>query len=186
LTLAKLNDYSGEFSVGLKYEDFSREVLLKTIREYAAYIKRLDGIWYLTVKAEMGDDVSARCDRLVWDKMEVNDARTVCNIFGIDGHDVDALLKTFQMSPCMQNMKYHMESDGRRRGVLTITHCPTLVALEAEGEGRERRICGEIETELFQIRARYINPAIKATPLKLPPRQHQDEIHCQWEFRLEE
>jgi hypothetical protein len=184
--LTELNNYSGKFDAGLKYEDFSREVLLNTIREYAAYIKRLDGIWYLMVKAEMGDDAAARCDRLVWDKMEVNDARTVCNIFGIDGHDVDALLKTFQMSPCIQNMKYHMESGGGHRGVLTVTHCPTLIALEAEGEGRERRICGEIEPELFQIRARFVNPKIKATPLKLPPRQGNDEIHCQWEFRLEQ
>ncbi|MCX5999517.1 MAG: hypothetical protein NTU41_08005 [Chloroflexi bacterium] len=64
--------------------------------------------------------------------------------------------------------------------------CPTLVALEAEGGGGERRICREIETELFQLRARFINPAIKVMPLKLPPRQNDDEIHCLWEFRLEE
>ncbi|MCX5998061.1 MAG: DUF6125 family protein [Chloroflexi bacterium] len=183
--MAELNDYNGKFDPDIKYEDFSREVLLKTIREYAAFVKRLDGVWYLTVKAEMGDDMAARCDRLVWDRMEVNDARTVCNIFGIDGHDVDALLKTFQLSPGIQNIKYHMESEGGRRGILTITHCPTLVALEAEGEGRERRICREIETEHFQLRARFINPAIKVMPLKLPPRQDHDEIHCQWEFRLE-
>jgi len=64
--------------------------------------------------------------------------------------------------------------------------CPSLLALEREGEGRERRICGQIEPELFRIRAHHINPQIKVTPLQLPPRRSPGEIACQWEYTLEE
>jgi hypothetical protein len=43
-----------------------------------------------------------------------------------------------------------------------------------------------VETRLFEIRAKAINPKMKVTPLKLPPRKSKDEIACQWEFRLDE
>jgi len=39
---------------------------------------------------------------------------------------------------------------------------------------------------LLQIRAHAINPKMKATPLKLPPRTSKDDVHCQWEFRIED
>jgi hypothetical protein len=31
-----------------------------------------------------------------------------------------------------------------------------------------------------------MNPRIKVTPLKLPPRKSQEEMACQWELKLEE
>ena len=71
------------------------------------------------------------------------------------------------------------------RGIWTVTRCPSLLALEREGQGRERRICQVQETKNYTLRARTINPNMKAIPLKLPPRQNGDDIHCQWEFRIE-
>ncbi|MBN2098210.1 MAG: hypothetical protein JW753_01290 [Dehalococcoidia bacterium] len=40
--------------------------------------------------------------------------------------------------------------------------------------------------ELLPIRAHAINAKMKATRLKLPPRMSKYEVHCQWEFRVEE
>ena len=39
-----------------------------------------------------------------------------------------------------------------------------------------------IETELLQIRAHSTDAKTKAIPLKLPPRNSRDDLHCQWEF----
>ena len=182
-----LTDYSGEFDPSIRYQDFSRDFLLKALAAYAGYIRRLDGHWYLTVKDRLNDDEAIACDRQVWaDTMEIHDVETVCKLFKINGKDVGAFFKALQMSPWMWSVRYDMELKSPNRGIWTVTRCPMLLALEEEGEGRERRICCQNERELFEIRAHYINPKIKVIPLKLPPRQSPAEVHCQWEFRLEE
>jgi len=185
-SMQELNDYSGEFNPAIKYKDFSKEVLLKALNSYASYIRRLDGIWYLTVKEQVNDEVAFTCDRLVWNKMEVRDAELTRKLFKIEGNDVSAMFKTLQMSPWTWNLRHHFELKTLHHGIWTVNRCPVLLALENEGEGREQRICCQIETELFQIRAYYINRQMKVTPLKLPPRRRPDEIACQWEFKLEE
>ena len=181
-----LADYGGPLDAGLKYDDFSKELLLEALKAYGGYIRVLDGTWYLAVKRKMGDDLAFDCDRLVWDRMEVHDVEITRQIFNIKGDDVSAMLKCLQMSPWAWNLEHRVHLQEPNRGIWTVTRCPTLLALEREGEGRERRICGLIETELLQIRAHAINPKMKATPLRLPPRTNKDDVHCQWEFRIED
>lgn len=182
----ELGDYSGEFDPDVTYADFSKDLLLKALKTYAGYIRKLDGIWYLTVKEQAGDDMAFACDRMVWDRMEVHDVEVTRKLFKIESNDVTAVIKALQMSPWTWNLEHRFELKNANHGVWTVTRCPTLLALENEGEGRERRICCQIETELISLRAHTINPRIRVTPLKLPPRTKQDEVHCQWEFKLED
>lgn len=184
--MQELSDYSGQFDPKITYKDFSKELLLKALEAYADYMRKLQGTWYLTVKQQMNDDVASSCDRLVWDKMQVNDVEMTFKLLKIEGNDVAALFKSYQMRPWAWNLKHHFELKSPRHGIYTVTRCPSLLALEREGEGREQRICGQIEPELFRIRAHHINPQIKVTPLQLPPRRSPGEIACQWEYTLEE
>ena len=78
-----------------------------------------------------------------------------------------------------------MELKSPHHGVFTVTHCPTLLELEREGEGREERICQQLELRLFRMQAEFFNPEIQVQGLKLPPRKSKDDVHCQWEFKLE-
>ncbi len=183
--MKELNDYSGEFNPDLTYADFSKGLLLEALKTYAAYIRKLDGTWYLAAKEKAGDDMAFVCDRMVWDRMEVHDVEVTRKLFRIENTDVAALIKALQMSPWTWNLEHRLELKNANHGIWTVTRCPTLLALENEGEGRERRICGQIETELIALRAHTINPRIRVTPLKLPPRTSRDEVHCQWEFKLE-
>jgi hypothetical protein len=184
--MTERNDYDGSFDPAISYEDFSKEFLLKALKSYGRYIHKLDGIWYLSLKKRAGDDLAFETDLDVWKTMEVHDVRSTCELFGIKGNDVETLIKATQMSPYAWVLDRHFELKSPRLGIWTVTRCPTLLALEKEGEGRESRICGQVETKLFEIRAKAINPKMKVTPLKLPPRKSKDEIACQWEFRLDE
>lgn len=184
--MRELTDYSGEFDPGMAYRDFSRDFLLKALKAYSHYIRKLDGIWYLAVKEHADDDLALACDMAVWDQMEVHDVQMTLDLFNVQGNDVTAMLKSLQMSPHSWNLEHHFEVLGPKRGIWTVTRCPSLLALEREGQGRERRICRIQETKNYSLRARSINPKMKAIPLKLPPRQNGEEIHCQWEFRIED
>jgi len=181
----EIADYSGEFDPSIAYGDFSKGFLLKALKAYSHYIRKVDGVWYLTVKEQAGDDLALACDMLVWDQMEVHDVEMTCKLFNVQGNDVTAMFKSLQMSPHSWNLEHHFELLSPDRGIWTVTRCPSLLALEREGQGRERRICQVQETKNYALRARTLNPNMKAIPLKLPPRQNSDEIHCQWEFRIE-
>jgi len=180
------SDYDGSFDPNFRFEDFPKELLLKALRSYADYIRKLDGIWYLSLKKRAGDDLAFHTDLDVWNTIEVHDVRSTCELYGIKGNDVSALIKATQMSPYAWVLDNHFELRSPNLGIWTVRRCPTLLALEREGEGRESRICRQVETKLFEIRAKAINPKMKVTPLSLAPRQNRDGIACQWEFRLDE
>jgi hypothetical protein len=93
-------------------------------------------------------------------------------------------LKALQMSPWMSIYRYDIELRSPNHSTLTITHCPTLLALEKEGEGREQKICQLLEPKLFRLIADFFNPKIEVQALKLPPRKSKDGICCQWDFNL--
>jgi hypothetical protein len=158
------NNYDGNFDPDIRFEDFSTDVMVKAVRVYGQYIRVLDGTWYLAVKGKANDDLAAACDRAVWDKMEIHDVEITRKLFNIRGSDVSAMLKCLQMSPWTWSSEHHFKLKDPNHGVWTVSCCPTLLALEKEGGGRERRICGLIETELLQTRARAVNPKMKAIP----------------------
>jgi hypothetical protein len=94
-------------------------------------------------------------------------------------------MKYVQVSPWMWIYTFNVDLKSRNHAVLTITNCPTLISLEKEATGREKRICQELEPRLMGIQAGFFNPRIKVTPLKVPPRTAYKDCCCQWEFRLD-
>jgi len=184
--MKELTDYSSEFDPNIKHENFSKDLLIKLLQFYSDYIRKLDGFWYLIVKNRTGDDEAFACDTKVWEKMYAVDLEMTCNLYKIKGHDVAALLKAFQMSPWNAVYRSSIELKSLNHGVLTFTHCPTLLALEREGEGREERICQQLELQLFRMQADFFNPEIQVRALKVPPRTDYSDCCCQWEFRIED
>ncbi|MFC1970220.1 DUF6125 family protein [Chloroflexota bacterium] len=182
--MKELIDYSGEFDPSIKYDDFSKGFLLKLLNAYSEYLLRVDGFWYLTVKERMSDEEAFTCDRKVWEKLQIYELETTCKLFKIQGNDVATMMKGMQMSPWMWIYKYDIELKSPNHGLLTITHCPTLLALEKEGQGREKNICQMLEPDLFKLIADFFNPKIEVQALKIPPRKSKDEICCQWDFSL--
>ena len=183
--MKELTDYSGEFNPNIKYEDFSKDFLIELLQAYSDYIRKLDGFWYLMVMERLGNDEAFACDTKVWEKMQFLETEMICHLFNIQGNDVAAMMKAFHMSPWMQVCEYNVELKNPNRGIVTITRCPMLLALEKDGQGREVRICQELTPKLFRIQADFFNLDIEVRALKVPPRKSKDEVPCQWEFKLE-
>jgi len=71
----------------------------------------------------------------------------------VQGNDVAALMKALQLCPWFQLMKCDMEVKNRNSGMFTVSYCPTLAALEKEGEGRESEICTLVEPKILKAYA---------------------------------
>src|SRR5512137_566557 len=183
--MTELVDYSGGFDLAFSHEKLKKETLLKLLRAYNDYLLRVDGYWYLTVMNKWGNEEAFDCDVKLWEKAQVCEMNTISSLLGIRGDDVASLFKYLQVSPWMHIYVATLDLCNPNHGLLTINHCPTLISLEKEGTGREKRICQELEPKLMGIQAGFFNPQIKVTPLKVPPRTEYKDCCCQWEFRLD-
>lgn len=179
-----LRDYGGEFLPEMRFETFSKGTLIELLRLYGRLLLAADGFWYLAVKERSGNEEALACDLWAWEKLSKYELEHLTKLMRIHGNDVVALLKTFQLSPWFWNLECKVEVKNRNHAVLEVTYCPTLIALEKEGEGREDSICNLVEPKVFKDYASFINPDMEVKCLKSPPRKSQNEICCQWEFKL--
>jgi hypothetical protein len=180
-----LADYSGPLDLDFSYEKLDRDALLKLLNGCADHVRRLDAYWYLSVMNKCGNETAFECDTEVWEKLASSLMDWVSEVLNIKSGDVVALMKALQANPWAPMYKTEMEVINNDHGIVTFTDCPTLDALEKEGKGREKLICCDLEVKLMEVKARYFNPDIVVTPLKMPPREPGSGICCQWELKLE-
>jgi hypothetical protein len=183
--VSKLQDYSGPYQANLKLEDFSKEAIVRLVQLYSRFYQALDGFWYLAVKEKIDNEQALTCDIWVWEKLIRYQVKHLSNALSIQGDDVVTLMKIFQVDPWFWHFGYGIELMDKNHGVFTVNQCPTLEALEKEGGGRIKTICGKVEPIIFKQYATSVNPDMQVKALKLPPRQSREELCCQWEFFLE-
>ena len=76
------------------------------------------------------------------------------------------------------------EFKGDNHVIMTVVQCRGLLAHERRAPEMIYQTCHMLEKAILE--KQLINLKIKATPLKLPPRESYEEIACQWELKLEE
>lgn len=180
----ELNDYSGAFNPQVKFEDFSKDTLVELLKLYSKLFVAVDGFWYLSVMQKVNEEMATDCDLWVWEKQGKYEIQRINQLLNIQGNHIPAFFKYLQLSPFYQNLGYEMDVLTDDLGVVTITHCQTLESLEKEGKHREDRFCDFVERRIFTSLAQRANADIKVTALKLPPRKSEDDVCCQWEFRI--
>jgi len=180
-----LYDYSGDFDPSFDYGKLSREGLVGLLAVNSNYIRKLDGHWYLSVMNKCGDDIAYDCDIAVWDKLMRLELKIASEMMNIRGDGVSSVAKYFQVSPWFWTFDYRLDIHDDDRLIVTFVKCPTLLALEKEGSGREGKICRVMEPELFTTIAHHFNPKMQVAALQLPPRKSADDVCCKWEFKVE-
>ena len=183
--MTDLVDYSGEFDPHFSHDTFTRQTLFALLKFYAAYLKFVDGTWYSTVSSRWGGKEALECDRVMLKRARVYEAETLSSLLNIRGDDVATMMKLMQLSPWVQTLELEVDLKDNDHAIYTVRVCPTLAILEKEGKGSDTTICIDACMASAGITARYCNPKIKITPLKLAPRESKDDICCRWEFKLE-
>ena len=184
--MKELRDYSGEFAPDIRFQDFSKDTLAELLRVYSQVIQATDGLWYLAIKERRGDEDAFACDLWAAPRVVGIMVEEVAKLLKIQGKDIPAVMKYLQVAPWLGTYQYKVELKKANQGILITNHCPTLAALEREGEGREKNICQMVCGGLIYRKiADFFNPDIEVNALKLPPREGEEETCCEWEFKLE-
>ena len=191
--MAELKDYSGEFNPDTTFEDFSKDALVRLIKNYQRIFVGLMGMWN-TVNREKGMSIEEAwdLDSYVYEKQvtffEVPLVREALNI---NGNDVISMIKYFQttLDGAREGLyKFDYDVKNNNHVVMTCSYCATLHYFERQGDDKSiELLClpGNCEDRAFNAIAKCFHPDIKCIPLKLPPRKSKDDICCIWEFKLE-
>jgi len=181
--LKELRDYRGDFDPDLRFEDFSKATLVQLLELYSRLMIGLDGFWYLGMMEKTSNEDARECDKWVWERvMKKYMVGEIAEILDVHGEDVVDFMKLLQARPMHLVLEEEIEVIDRNDAVLTVTHCPTLEALEKEGEGRDASHCELACTHMRRRHAQLFNPDIEVRCLKMPPREGKDDVFCQWEY----
>ncbi|MFC1944973.1 DUF6125 family protein [Chloroflexota bacterium] len=192
--MKELSDYSGEYNPDIEYADFSKDVLVKLLKEYARLYLLHDGAWNTIVSRELGADRVCDLGNEAWE-MTYNHSslRKFTEALDIKGNDVLTYMKIIQMTPeglaTGGLWEYTVDIKNNNHVMMTISRCVSLEYFERHGlEEQITGVCGAggMEEVAMEKYAHFVNPDIQIIPLKLPPRKGPDDICCRWEFKLEQ
>jgi len=186
--MPELADYSGAYRADIKYEDFSKDFLIKLMNIWRWAYMRVPGFWFEEVSERFGAEAAESINDVVWTKIGEKVVPKFARVANIELNTVLDSLKLMDMCPDSKvgsdwfDGTVDIINENHVRA--TTTYCRLLESYERSAPERIPHVCGEMEKKTME---RYFNnPRIKITSLKLPPRKSADEICCQWEFKIEE
>ena len=191
--MKELKDYSGKYNTDLKFEDFSKEALIRLLKSYQLSFVGIMGMWNTVNRERMSAEDAFKLDADVYERMLSKfSLPLVTQALNIKGNDVVTMLKYCQFAPDgaregLYECKYEIKNNNH--AILTFTRCPSLFYFERTGNIKDiNSLCGPggVEERAFVAICRYFNPKMKCKGLKLPPRKSKDDICCQWEFKIED
>lgn len=190
--MGELQDYSGEFRHDIRFEDFSKEALIRLLKSYQKIFVGLMGMWNTVNSERLGREEAFKLDAEVYERqLRRFEIPLVAEAMNIRGNDVVSLLKLFQVAPDgAREGLYEAEYDikNNNHAIVTFTRCPSLFYFERHGNERDiEALCGPngVEERAFIEFCKYFNVDMKCRALKRPPRQSPNDICCQWEFKVE-
>ncbi len=188
--MGQLEDYTCEFRPNIKFEEFSKDIVIKLLKALNKNYLGIDGFWFQQVTKEDGLDKALAYSADNWEKQGKFEIANAMKILNIHGNDVETFFKAVQFCPSLSYtmLSYDMDLKSKYHGVITIHRCPAADFYESLGEkgiSILSRLCHEVEIPGFKALSDAVNPDIRMTNLKLPPRKGKTEACCQWEFMLE-
>ena len=188
--MPELEDLSGPFNPNLKFEDFSKNFLLKLMNVWQHAWLQQDLAWYEIIKDRWGAQAANDSRLEAWLKIAERVNPRYAKVGNIQLNTVLDSLKACQLPldnsvGGLPPVEYEIKNPNHV--IMTVKQCVALTAFEKSDPERIYPMCHVTEPPVM---TRYmINPKIKVTALKLPPvppqRRRPGEIACQWEIKLE-
>ena len=184
--MADLFDYSGAFNAKLKFEDLSKEVMVKLLGEYQRAYLTILGEWQRVMRERYGEVAAIECDNSQWMVSGPLVAGYICKALNVKGGNVESFFKQMQMDLGFPMRLFDIEWElvNPNLGYVTVKKCSALIYQEMQGVGYELTMCHVEEPPTMINTAFYHNPNLIWKAVKLPPRKNKDEIACKWEARI--
>ena len=161
-------DYAGEFDPGFQLEDLSHRALVIVNQEVAVQSHLLARAFMLCVSQREGDATATELGASQWTGIAALTAERLRRAMKIDGDDIEAVAKVFQIHPCFHPRTYldfRVEISGERSARIEIGECPAL----QEGDSHSWFAgLGEDGHPALDAIAAQVNPRARCHPLPSP------------------
>lgn len=182
-------DYSGDFDPDFRFEDLSKEALVRLVREYALIVHLLDRSTLIAVGMRYGQRVVEEIAIEEWKGASPVYTERVRQIMNIEGDGVSAIFKCLQLDPgfAQHYMDVEYELISETHGFFQLRSCGALLDVEPFGERSIKGMCHTIEDGTFDITAQAVNPKARVRPVHRPPRVPAGRVpHCRWEVVIDD
>ncbi len=174
--MTERKDYSGEFDPGFRYEDLSREALVRLVREYALIAQLLDRSVFAAIGLRYGQQAVEELAIEEWRGASPIYTERIRKIMNIEGDGVPAIFKQLQLDPgfAQHYMDVEYEVVDEHHGFFQLRSCGALLDVEPYGERAVRSMCHAIEDGTFDVTAQAVNPKARIRAVHRPPRVRGD------------
>jgi len=182
-------DYAGAFDPDFRYEDLSKEALVRLVREYALIVHLLDRSVFASIGMRYGQEVVEEVAIDEWRGASPIYGERIRRVMGIEGDDVPAIFKVLQLDPGFPHhyMDVSYEVVDERHGFFELNHCGALMDVEPWGDRSVTGMCHTIEDGTFDVTAQAVNPKARIRHVHRPPRSSPDQVpHCRWELVIDD
>ena len=171
-------DYSGEFRADFRYEDLSRQALVRLVREYAQAVHILDRSMCAAIGMSLGMEQMERLAIEEWRGASPVYGKRLRRIMGVEGDDVEAIFKVLQLDPGFPHhyLDVRYEVVDERHGFFELAYCGALMDAEPWGDKMVTGMCHHIEDGTFDVTAQAINPKAHIRHVHRPPRVPTDRV----------
>jgi len=191
--MSELQDYSGPLNPDIKFEDFSKDFLIRMIRQYARGYMKMGEFWYDRVVALVGEERAMREDAIdVWIKQPYFINPKVAKAAGIEVKCVVDVLKVWQLLlDGFLTERYIPEFDVRDPDhvVMSIVRCNDLYYYQNNPnmKGRIELVCGArgVEQQSMEGYIQCFLPNAQVKQLAGPEGSGipvKEGCCCQWEL----
>jgi hypothetical protein len=189
--MGELKDYSGPFKKDLKYEDFSKEVLIELMHGYAEEINLISLFFATAINKRFGEEAMREILIEAWERMAGPEMDIPRKAAKIEGNDVEAYCKLNQLAGSFPNgrryYKYEFDLINKNRAILTVHECYACRMYETRDmlDAWDWN-CKILERDAMWAYVAHVNPAMKVKELRAGRRSSPDEPACKWEFWIDE
>jgi len=185
----ELADYAGPFRSDFRYEDLSKEALVRLVREYALIVHLLDRSMCAAIGIRFGPDMVNELAIEEWRGASPIYGDRLREIMRVHGDGVEAIFKVLQLDPGFPHhyMDVHYELVDDHHGFFELRSCGALMDVEPWGERLVTGMCHTVEDGTFDVTAQAVNPKARVRHVHRPPRVPADRVpHCRWEVVIDD
>lgn len=142
----------------------------------------VDGLYYLGIEAKFGTKDATEIDKNVWEVMGKIEARRLKDSFGIQGNDIPTLMDALKLTSWSLDLEDKQIIIQDNTGIFRNTKC--RVQKTRLFKGLEAFPCKNVRWEYLKNFAKEFNENIEVECRTCPPDEHQENLWCEWVFRM--
>nr|MDO8081807.1 DUF6125 family protein [Candidatus Freyarchaeota archaeon] len=159
-----------------------KEKLVNLLNLQISNIWRVDGLYFLGIEENFGTNAATKIDTNCWSalaKLEVRDLKELLELESNDLKLFMAALRATSWALYQEEKEWEIKSD---RAIFRVTSCRTQKARIKKGVSEFP--CKEVRWTYLKEFARAFNPEVEVNCIVCPPDEHDENLWCEWEFRI--